>query len=475
LENKTSTASELARYTFVVLLVFSVLHLVAPLGSCQEERALESKVQELYKSLREKNFAAVWQLLSKGNLETEDRYVARLKKSSHGLQLSGVQVRTRKIFRGEKYLYAEVRTGLVFKTDSSAQTYNSEHFTLWVFEDGAWRLDDERDAEQATSTSSLAAWELWREGANVFRDINTDPGELKAENVVIVDDKTGNPYLRIGSEAGIFRKHGIDLVLKYIEPSQLVSLGQVFSEGADGANIHISQIRGVIPSTVKLVSVSGGIYAPIFSSSNRVAKLSDLSGKNIALAGFSELQVESIRLGLPTELGPNFSTVTIVNAKNVRSGELNRIIKQENVEALLFHPAIMDIFRTSGYPNIGNIELPTSGIFMTQEFQNRKSGVAQRFLQAHLESIALFKTNRMSSLSSMIRMAPDSTIRETIQLYEKYSRELPTHIDEFYLKPKNVRLLRTDQIAGSVQLDQIAEPKLMKNLQAVQSIPHMFQ
>ena len=469
--------------SFKPLFILSLLLVGQALSSLvysQESKSAETRVKQFYDYLQNKAFEDTWKMLSttSAKLEPQNRYAARLAKSTRNLNLESAKTTSFRFFKNSES-YAEVATELTFVLEKTKEKYNSRHFTLWILENGEWRLDDERSLESGIQISQLQPWELTREKAvlRVAVGMIESLAEAKVEILWLADEKYGNPYLRIGAEGGIFQKNRIDLKIRDVEAGAPRVLSEILSKGTQLANINLSELhKRQILTNVRLVSFSSGIYANVLSSSPGIVNLRDLSGKTVGTAGFSDPQIDLIKDRLRTELGPKFSGVTIVNAKDSDPSELNNILEGANAEVFLLHPTSTQSFGGRQYRYITNIKQPASAIFMTEELLRQKPAVAERFLLSLLESIEYFRKNRAAVIVYLMERSPDLKISEAARLYEKHLRELPTRADDFFPTARDIKLFTPEvQISGPGRLETIIEPRFIKNMETKAAMPQSFQ
>jgi ABC-type nitrate/sulfonate/bicarbonate transport system substrate-binding protein len=327
--------------------------------------------------------------------------------------------------------------------------------------------------------SQLQPWKLTREKPEVMLPvgITQNPADPEVETLWLADEKYGNPYLRIAAEAGIFQKNGINLRIRELEPDVVPVLSKILSGGTQLAKINLDKLdKRYIPRNARLVSFSSGIYARVLSSAPNVSSLSDLSGKTVGTAGFSEMQVELIKDRLRTELAPKFSGVTIVNVKDSNPLELNNVLEEANADVFLLHPTATQSFTGIQYRYITNIKQPVSAIFMIEDLQKQKPAVAERFLLSHVESIEYFRKNRAAVIVHLMEHSPDLKVTEAARVYDKLLRELPARADDTFPTASDIKLFtRQGSPTGAHHLDAIVEQGFIKNAETkaaiVKSLP----
>jgi hypothetical protein len=445
---------------------------------------VKAAAQTFYEYLQEKNFSAAWQMLStqSAKMESQKRYVLRLSRSTKNLKLESFELlSSREIADDPKYIEigAELTFVLERRPDSATKEYHrSTHFTLWFREGKKWVLHDERSLGVKTHPSQLKAWDIVQ-GRSV-RLVAVGPTQNQSSGEIdtlwVADEKNGNPYLRIGMEAGVFLKNRINLRIRDIEPSQLRYLSKILTGDTMVAHVSLRNINASrIPGNVRLVSFAGGTYGTILSSDPRILNWTDFAGRTVGVAGFSETQVDLLQERLRVEFKSKFSPTTLVNVKDATSQDLPRALKQEDIAVLFLHPNSTPKYTESHYRIIGNLRQPSSAIFMTNDLLGN-SELAERFLLSHFESMKYFRTNRTSVIAELMAKSPDLKISEAIRLYGNYSRELPTQPVDIIPTLRDISLYthltqagqpsKREELAASINPDLVGSARLQRAMLA---------
>jgi hypothetical protein len=464
--------------TFALLLVLQC----STVAKAQQtnDQALTAAVTQLYENLQKKEFGAVWSMLTSGASRgtTQARYVDRLKRSSQHFNLSRYRIIRIITLRGQGN-YAEVTTELTFELPKGK--HQSTHFTLWLRESGTWRLDDERALEPGEQLSELPAWKIRQATPEISLPVGSFENSLplgEMETLHFADVPQDNPVFQIGSEAGIFRQNRVNLRIQQSSTVTPVALAKLFSTGINAAQLSYSRIRQPIPENIRLVSGLSGISTPIYTLSKSVNNLADLSGKTVALVGFSPVQVELMSKTLQAGLQPTPSNLKIVSIRAVAPAprELTKAVASEQADAFLVHPAFRNFTKGSPYKNIGIVEMQSAGIFMPQRFLSGRRDLALRFMKAYFESIAYYRTHKDASMLAMTEIWPNADIRVIAALYEKHSAELPARTRDLYPKGEDIKLsYPTITYPYVAMLGRMSDPTLVRALEEKGSIPANFQ
>jgi hypothetical protein len=286
----------------------------------------------------------------------------------------------------------------------------------------------------------------------------------RLDTISLADEKSGNPYLRIAANAGIFRRHGIDLKIRDIETASPRVLSKILTSDTQVANIQLDALaKNQVLGNIRMISYSTGIYATVFSLTRAIANLRDLSGKTLATADLSDAQLNTIKDRVRKELPSGFAAVTIVNARNSQPSELSEIFRKNDAQAFLLHSGTVGPVAPE-YKYVTNIKQPNSAIFVKDEFLKKTSQVAERFLVSHVESIEYFRANRATVILDLMTRSPDLTISEAMRKYETLLRELPVNSADLQPSTADIKLFAQETLPAKQRLEATIEPTMMKSI-----------
>jgi NitT/TauT family transport system substrate-binding protein len=236
----------------------------------------------------------------------------------------------------------------------------------------------------------------------------------------ISPNASSSSVLWVAKEAGIYKKHGLDVNVIYIEgtPKALMSLfaGELQVVAGTGPAVVNAKLRGADATMVMGFEVFLPYYLVAVPGINRVEDLKGKTGANHSAATSADF---AMRLGLRSVgLDPDKDvTLRAVGATNLRvlvmkQGQAQFTVvsatEREEVEKLGFK-VLVDLAGK-------RIPYPHAGLITSQKILREKHDAMLRFGRSTVEAIHYFKTQK----------AP------TIAVLKKYARTDPTTLETAY-------------------------------------------
>ena len=250
-------------------------------------------------------------------------------------------------------------------------------------------------------------------------------------------------------EAGIFRRHGLDVELLYVagggRAAQVVQSGEVpiglFTGGA------------VINS-----NLAGGDLAAIASSMNvmtfavmarpEIKRAEDLKGKKVGISRFGSATDFGLRYAeeqWPVKRQRDFAVIQMGGVTDVYGA-----LRAGALDAGVVNAELAILARRDGYRELIDIakmgiNFPTSSVVTTRSYIKRNENTVRKFVRGFVEGVHFGKTQRAPAINIMKKYLRSSDAAMFDELYEMYIvRNIP-------------RIPRPSPEALKTVLDQMAE------------------
>lgn len=225
-------------------------------------------------------------------------------------------------------------------------------------------------------------------------------------------------------EAGIFRKHGLDVELLYVAGGGRA--GQVVQSG----EVPIGVFTG---GAVVNANLAGGDLVVIASSMNvmtfavmarpEIRRPEDLKGKKIGVSRFGSATDFGLRYAeeqWPVKRQRDFAVIQVGGVTDVynalRAGALDAAV----VNAELAILARRDGFRELADIAKMGINFPTSSAVTTRSFIKRNENAVRKFVRGFVEGVHFAKTQRPAAIKIMQKYLRSSDAALFEELYEMY-------------------------------------------------------
>jgi NitT/TauT family transport system substrate-binding protein len=246
------------------------------------------------------------------------------------------------------------------------------------------------------------------------------PAQERLNLAYISPNASSSSVLWVAKEAGIYKKHGLDVNVIYIEgtPKALMSLfaGELQLVAGTGPAVVNAKLRGADATMVMGFEVFLPYYLVAVPGIKSVEDLKGKTGANHSAATSADF---AMRLGLRNiGLDPDKDvSLRVVGATNLRvlvmkQGQAQFTVvsatEREEVEKLGFK-VLVDLAGK-------RIPYPHSGLITSQKILREKHDAMLRFGRAAVEAIHFFKTHKP----------------ETIAVLKKYVKTDPTTLETAY-------------------------------------------
>jgi ABC-type nitrate/sulfonate/bicarbonate transport system substrate-binding protein len=235
------------------------------------------------------------------------------------------------------------------------------------------------------------------------------PAEDRVNFAYISPNAGSSSVLWIANDAGIFKKHGLDVNVIYIEgtPKALMSLfaGELQVVAGTGPAVASARVRGADASMI----MGFEVYLPYYLIATPAIKsIEDLKGKvganhSAATSADFAMRLGLRNIGLDPERDVNLRVVGATNLRMLmmQQGQAQFTVisttEREEAEKLGFK-ILVDLASKK-------IPYPHSGVITSQKILKDKHDVMLRFGRASVEAIHYFKSNRPQSLAILKKYA----------------------------------------------------------------------
>ena len=256
------------------------------------------------------------------------------------------------------------------------------------------------------------------------------PLSVRAEerlNFAYISPNAGSSsVLWVAKEAGIFKKHGLDVNVIYIEgtPKALMSLfaGELQVVAGTGPAVASAKVRGADVSMV----MGFEVFLPYYLvAAPTIKSIEDLKGKVGANHSAATSADFAMRLGLRNiGLDPDKDvSLRVVGATNLRM----IIMHQKQADFTVISSTEREEAEKLGFKVLVDlaskrIPYPHSGVISSQKILREKRDAMMRFGRASVEAIHYFKNNKAQTIAILKKYAKtDLSALDTAHTYLKNS------------------------------------------------------
>lgn len=225
-------------------------------------------------------------------------------------------------------------------------------------------------------------------------------------------------------EAGIFRKHGLDVELLYVggggRAAQVVQSGEVPIGIFTGGAVINSHLAGG-----DLVVIASSMNVMTFSVMARpeIRRAEDLKGKKIGISRFgsaTDFGLRYVEDQWPVKRQRDFAVLQLGGMP-----ELLTALKAGALDAAVVNAELAIMARKQGFRELADIakmglNFPTSSIVTTRSFIKRNENTVRKFIRGFVEGVHHGKTQRPFSIQVMQKYLRSSDPGMFNDLYELY-------------------------------------------------------
>jgi ABC-type nitrate/sulfonate/bicarbonate transport system substrate-binding protein len=225
-------------------------------------------------------------------------------------------------------------------------------------------------------------------------------------------------------EAGLFRKHGLDVELLYVagggRAGQVVQSGEVpIGVFTGGAVINADLAGG------DLVVIASSMNVMTFAVVARpeIKRVEDLKGKKIGVSRFGSATDFGLRYAeqkWPVRRQRDFAVIQVGGVTDVYNA-----LRAGALDAAVINAELAILARREGFRELADIakmgiHFPTSSIITTRSFIKRNDNTVRKFIRAYVEGVHFGKTQRAATIKIMQKYLRSSDASMFDELYEMY-------------------------------------------------------
>jgi NitT/TauT family transport system substrate-binding protein len=250
------------------------------------------------------------------------------------------------------------------------------------------------------------------------------PAQERLNLAYISPNASSSSVLWVAKEAGIYKKHGLDVNVIYIEgtPKALMSLfaGELQVVAGTGPAVVNAKLRGADAIMVMGFEVFLPYYLVAVPGINRIEDLKGKIGANHSAATSADF---AMRLGLRNiGLDPDKDvSLRVVGATNLRV----LVMKQGQAQFTVISATEREEVEKLGFKVLVDlagkrIPYPHAGLITSQKILREKHDAMLRFGRSTVEAIHYFKTQKAPTIAVLKKYArTDPTTLETAYAYLK--------------------------------------------------------
>ena len=225
-------------------------------------------------------------------------------------------------------------------------------------------------------------------------------------------------------EAGIFRKHGLDVELLYVagggRAGQVVQSGEVpIGVFTGGAVINANLAGG------DLVVIASSMNVMTFAVMTRpeIRRAEDLKGKKIGISRFGSATDFGLRYAeekWQVKRQRDFAVIQVGGVTDVFNA-----LRAGALDAAVINAELAILARREGFRELADIakmgiSFPTSSVITTRSFIKRNENTVRKFVRAFVEGVYFGKTQRAATIKIMQKYLRSSDAAMFDELYEMY-------------------------------------------------------
>lgn len=250
------------------------------------------------------------------------------------------------------------------------------------------------------------------------------PAQDRLNFAYISPNASSSSVLWVAKDMGMFKKHGLDVNVIYIEgtPKALMSMfaGELQVVAGTGPAVVSAKLRGADVTMIMGFEVFLPYYLVATPAIKSVEELKGKVGANHSAATSADF---AMRLGLRgVGLDPDRDvSLRVVGATNLRIIAM----QQGQVQFTVVSTAERELVEKMGFKILADlaskrIHYPHSGVISSQKILREKRDVMVRFGRATVEAIHFFKTHKSESIGVLRKYAKvDASALESAYLYVK--------------------------------------------------------
>jgi NitT/TauT family transport system substrate-binding protein len=237
---------------------------------------------------------------------------------------------------------------------------------------------------------------------------------------------SGEEVHLIGQKAGIFKKHGLDLEIIRIAGGativQSIVAGEIQLGRGSAVEVVNAQLAG-FPLKILSALINKFVYS--FITPPEIARPEDLRGKAVAISQFGDGSDFITRMALKSWGLEPMKDVTIIQVGN--SSERLAALSTRKVQGAILSLALTPRAKKLGLKALADLsqidaEYPQGVLYAPQATIEKRPQALAAFLEAYIESIHYFKTNRQAAYDQIAQSSGIADRQDIAEYYETLTK-----------------------------------------------------
>src|SRR5262245_52008532 len=273
-------------------------------------------------------------------------------------------------------------------------------------------------------------------------------------------------------EAGIFRKHGLDVELLYVagggRAAPVVQSGEVPIGVFTGGSVVSANLAG---GDLVVIASSMNVMTFVVMARPEIKRVEDLKGKKIGVSRFGSATDFGLRYAeeqWPIKRQRDFAVIQVGGVTDVFNA-----LRAGALDAAVINAELAIIARREGYRELADISkmginFPTSSIITTRSFIKRSENTVRKFIRAFVEGVHYAKTQRAQTINVMKKYLRSSDAAMFDELYEMYIvRNIPRipRPSPESLKTAMDQMVETEPRVANLRAEQLIDARFFEELE----------
>jgi len=225
-------------------------------------------------------------------------------------------------------------------------------------------------------------------------------------------------------EAGIFRKHGLDVELLYVagggRAAQVVQSGEVPIGVFTGGAVINANLAG---GDLVVIASSMNVMTFVVMARPEIKRPEDLKGKKIGVSRFgsaTDFGLRYVEEKWPVKRQRDFAVIQVGGVSDVYNA-----LRAGALDAAVINAELAILARREGFRELADIakmgiNFPTSSVITTRSFIKRNENTVRKFMRGFVEGVHFAKTQRGPAIKIMQKYLRSSDAAMFDELYEMY-------------------------------------------------------
>ena len=272
-------------------------------------------------------------------------------------------------------------------------------------------------------------------------------------------------------EAGIFRKHGLDVELVYVagggRAGQVVQSGEVPIGVFTGGAVINANLAG---GDLVVVASSMNVMTFVVMTRPEIKRAEDLKGKKIGISRFGSATDFALRYAeeqWPIKRQRDFAVIQVGGVTDVYNA-----LRGGALDAAVVNAELAILGRREGFRELVDIaklgiNFPTSSAVTTRSFIKRNENTVRKFIRGFVAGVHFAKTQRGPAIKIMQKYLRSSDAAMFDELYEMYIvRNIPRipRPSPESLKTVLDQMVETDPRVANLKPEQFIDARFFQEL-----------